>query len=72
MTDCLTQPHADPWLSDDQLARFTGYERPTDQMAELAKSGIPFHVMRGRPRVMVNDMSAMPQSNARPKVKKLA
>jgi len=40
------------WLSPKQLEDLTGKKRPSAQMRELARSGIPFKVVAGRPIVV--------------------
>lgn len=53
------------WLSPTQLIDLTGKKRPSAQMRELARSGIPFKVVNGRPVVvpdaLYEEMSRRPR-----------
>jgi hypothetical protein len=46
------------WLTDDQVAELTKRKRPSAQMRQLAKDGIPFREVSGRPIVVERDLVA--------------
>lgn len=60
-----------PWLSDEQLEALTRRKQTAAQVKELTRSGIPFCMVADRPVVFLQDLSAVPQSAARPRVKRL-
>ena len=64
--------NADPWLSDDQLARLTKKKHIKAQVSVLVAAGIPFAMVAGRPVVVESSLQPMQQSQPRPQVKKLA
>lgn len=45
------------WLSDDQVAELTRRKRPSAQIRELMRAGIPFRVVAGRPIVVSTDIA---------------
>jgi len=47
----------DPWLSQDQLKRYTKCNRKSDQIAWLKMWGVPFRIAKdGHPRVLLSDL----------------
>lgn len=60
-----------PWLNDEQLEALTRRKQTAAQVKELTRSGIPFRMVADRPVVFLQDLSAVPQSAARPRVKRL-
>lgn len=59
------------WLTDEQVAELTKRKRPKGQVEVLARDGIPFVMVAGRPVVMENALAPVQQSTARPRVRKL-
>lgn len=45
------------WLTEAEVAALTRRKRPSAQMRELVRSGIPFRVVDGRPIVVERDLS---------------
>ena len=51
---------SDPWLSEDQIIRYTKYVWKSKQIAWLKRHGVPFRIARdGHPRVLLSDLGVL-------------
>ena len=61
-----------PWLTEKQVEILTGKKQVGAQVKVLVRDGVPFKMVGGKPIVMESALHPVPQSSARPQVRKMA
>ena len=59
------------WLTDEQVAELTKAKRVSKQVEVLARAGVPFKIVAGRPIVLLSALEPSLEDAPRPQVRHL-